>query len=1188
MVEINDGGKNLTKAVIKRLTAKDVSQLTDKPEISLEQFHQLLEKSKTDMRTLITEYEKSNFKSEHSANISDNENETDVLLSKINLSPLDEEILKKKFEEENAWEVIEHETENVDTFPGITSDYKRSPTTVKDRKAKMSRSLSKKGKSTESNLCEQLKSIQKFNENLASYIELCVQCDFLNVGLETLYRYYKIQKFGNSKVKLLTNSRPYDILLHGFAAKGNVNKILAVMRLMANSEVSFTPQTFAACFECCGRLTSLPEHTNLLTVFHKQLVSHGFKFQDLFSKCIYVRDQRECVLKAINVLDKNFVPQYETEEVDYSHSFLQKLNKLNHVYHSPVEKLVSEHELNSYIKHQMDIELQTYQRIKSVMKPQEITPRMEHFREKWNELENAWKETIKNAFIKNLNQLEFQQLQTKTNETINVLPYLKVLSPEVYVDVIMMEINKLLIGSETYTPYLKILQRNLGKCIKNRYNMKFKQQTGFTSKISKIYRDYCKWYLHPETNTNSANARHQWQQLCFQNVTSGPTLMNPADKYWPPEVTLEVGKFLYNIIINDVKINVNAFSWNKSKFPRFVPAFYSIFRYQGVYLIEELKPSPVLTKLFKETHSDYITFDVTMLPMLSPPVPWTNSMSGGYIYTQADFMRILNSPINPIESTPNKQIYPVFDALNQLSAVPWKINEPVLDIMIKIFRDGGSKKLNIPLSVSSFTSEKNSVSKLNLHQRMNLNREKTEMYSLWCESLYRLSLANYFRKRIFWLPHNIDFRGRVYPIPPYLSHVSCDAARALLLFAKGQKLGPEGLDWLKIHCINLTGLKKKESIAERLHYANTVLPEILDSAENPLTGRMWWAQSEEDIWQILACCMEIRAALNSGDPENFVSHFPIHQDGSCNGLQHYAALGRDKEGGASVNLTIAEKPQDVYSCVVALVEEQRKIDAQNGIVIAQNLEGFIKRKVIKQTIMTTVYGVTKFGARLQIAKQLKDTPDFPHALIWPASLYLVTKTFTSLQEMFSSTKEIQDWFTDCAKIISGSLEKLVEWETPLGLPIIQPYFKHKRSSNTSSGSSHLDSTDFCPITMKQRNAFPPNFIHSLDSCHMMLTSLHCEREGITFVSVHDCFWTHPCSVNTMNKICREQFLNLHSLPILENLSDYFKNKYIKQQKDFGDVVDMPGNKMAKITFSRIPKKGQLNLKEVLKSQYFFS
>ena len=32
-----------------------------------------------------------------------------------------------------------------------------------------------------------------------------------------------------------------------------------------------------------------------------------------------------------------------------------------------------------------------------------------------------------------------------------------------------------------------------------------------------------------------------------------------------------------------------------------------------------------------------------------------------------------------------------------------------------------------------------------------------------------------------------------------------------------------------------------------------------------------------------------------------------------------------------------------------------------------------------------------------------------------------------------------------------------------------------------------------PDTVKQKNAFPPNFIHSLDSTHMMLTALHCLR-----------------------------------------------------------------------------------------------
>lgn len=46
-------------------------------------------------------------------------------------------------------------------------------------------------------------------------------------------------------------------------------------------------------------------------------------------------------------------------------------------------------------------------------------------------------------------------------------------------------------------------------------------------------------------------------------------------------------------------------------------------------------------------------------------------------------------------------------------------------------------------------------------------------------------------------------------------------------------------------------------------------------------------------------------------------------------------------------------------------------DAEAGVEPAIILDGFVRRKVIKQTVMTTVYGVTRFGARLQIAKQLK-------------------------------------------------------------------------------------------------------------------------------------------------------------------------------------------------------------------------
>lgn len=365
----------------------------------------------------------------------------------------------------------------------------------------------------------------------------------------------------------------------------------------------------------------------------------------------------------------------------------------------------------------------------------------------------------------------------------------------------------------------------------------------------------------------------------------------------------------------------------------------------------------------------------------------------------------------------------------------------------------------------------------------------------------------------------MDFRGRAYPIPPHLNHLGSDLARCLLIFHQAKPLGVDGFSWLKLHCINLTGLKKRDSVRERLLYAEEVMEDILDSADNPLTGRMWWTKSDEP-WQTLSACQEIAKVYRSENPETYMSSFPIHQDGSCNGLQHYAALGRDSAGAYSVNLVPSDVPQDVYSAVAALVEDMRQKEAQVGNKIAQVLEGFIRRKVIKQTVMTTVYGVTRYGARLQIAKQLKDIDDFPQDYVWQASTYLTLKTFESLREMFTSTKEIQDWFTECARHISTTKGDNVEWYTPLGLPVVQPYSRFEKKgqiNKTLGGRTSMDMYEK-PNIMKQKNAFPPNFIHSLDSSHMMLTSLHCERAGLTFISVHDCFWTHACTVPDMNKV----------------------------------------------------------------------
>lgn len=76
------------------------------------------------------------------------------------------------------------------------------------------------------------------------------------------------------------------------------------------------------------------------------------------------------------------------------------------------------------------------------------------------------------------------------------------------------------------------------------------------------------------------------------------------------------------------------------------------------------------------------------------------------------------------------------------------------------------------------------------------------------------------------------------------------------------------------------------------------------------------AQSKQAV--ALYCCLFCLQHVNTA---TYVSHLPVHMDGSCNGLQHYAALGRDEAGGKAVNLLPSDKPQDVYKVGVDLAAE---------------------------------------------------------------------------------------------------------------------------------------------------------------------------------------------------------------------------------------------------------------------------
>lgn len=1059
--------------------------------------------------------------------------------------------------------------------PNISAKSKK-----KTSKQPSKKKLSADKKQAEADQFRQKLSNLNLEEAIKSYTEMCFHLNIVPKALSIL-RY-------NHENKQLSRE-VYDAVLKESAEGKNWGLVKHILSLMRERDIPMNLHSFAHCFECLGRLADSSSNSEFYESISKLLVkklsTSGYEAQSIFDHCKMTDDNLKFTVMGVKLALPEFTAIKHPSLLTYSSNLLQDLNdfSVEHEVKSPAKGIVTMEQLFAAADEQLSAELNGTVEIQSISHQGSLEDTL-----KLKNLENEWEKNIEEALERDLavSKTQFMSNDGNSNRSMHIYPYLCALSNKDYVSILMEEVQMLSRTSDHYSPSINTLSRSLGQKVMQKFHIKKKQKNGVFAKVKSVYHQYCEWYLNPTQQGRYFNPRQHWQRLLEEN-SDGPTIQS-EDTQWPVSVLHSVGNFLYCIILNDLKIEAA----KSVKHSSIVPAFYVVFRTKGLKTRKEIKPHPSLIKYYLDSNHRKLSFDTSTLPMLSPPMPWNTYQNGGYLLSLAPLVRLpffASQQKTRLQDTPYRELYPSLDALNFLGTIPWKINERTLDLIIHIYNSKGSKEFGVPQPPPDCSPLKSSDSTLSPVQKSLLIKERhaqrrlrAEMFSLWMDTLYRLSLANHFRNRIFWLPHNMDFRGRVYPCSPHLTHLSSDMIRSILLFAQGKPLGKGGLDWLKIHLINLTGLKKREPVSKRLEFANEVMPEILDSANNPLDGKRWWLSSDEP-WQTLAACIEVSKAIKYEDPSTYICHLPIHQDGSCNGLQHYAALGRDQAGAESVNLAPADRPQDVYSNVAELVEKERVKDAAEGNLIAQILEGKVSRKVVKQTVMTTVYGVTRFGARLQIAKQLKENIDIPAEHVAAASLYLVGKTFLSLQEMFASAKEIQDWFTECARLISTVGGDNVEWITPLGLPVVQPY-----SKNPSMDQPHGH-----PITMKHRNAFPPNFIHSLDSSHMMLTALYSQRSGITFASVHDCFWTHPSTVDTMNKICRNQFVALHSQPILEDLSRFligrhgFNKSEIENEDEQKSKTKNTKHRLNKV-LTAVPKRGNFDLRQVLESVYFFS
>lgn len=575
---------------------------------------------------------------------------------------------------------------------------------------------------------------------------------------------------------------------------------------------------------------------------------------------------------------------------------------------------------------------------------------------------------------------------------------------------------------------------------------------------------------------------------------------------------------------------------------------------------------------------------IPYMPMLIPPVKWTGYDKGAHLFLPSYVMRThgAKQQREAVKRVPRKQLEPVFEALDTLGCTKWRVNKRVLNIVDRIWSSGGRladlvDRNDVPLPEKPDTEDEPVMRKWKWKLR-SVKKENRERHSQRCDTELKLAVARKMKDEDgFYYPHNLDFRGRAYPMHPYLNHLGSDVCRGVLEFAEGRTLGRSGLRWLKIHLANLyAGGVDKLSLEGRVAFTENHIDDIFDSADKPLEGRRWWLKAE-DPFQCLAVCNDLADALRSPNPEMFVSHIPVHQDGSCNGLQHYAALGRDKLGAVAVNLVSGEKPADVYSGIANRVLDIMRRDAEKDVedfsdaFHAKALINQVDRKLVKQTVMTSVYGVTYVGARDQIKRRLKERGIYTDdSVLFGASCYAAKTTLTALGEMFEAARGIMSWLGECAKIIASENEP-VRWTTPLGLPVVQPY-RHlgRHLIKTSLQILTLQRETEKIMVKRQRTAFPPNFVHSLDGSHMMMTALACKDAGLTFAGVHDSYWTHASDVDEMNRILREKFVELYETPILENLLEGFEQSF------------------PALSFPPLPERGDFDLREVLESPYFFN
>lgn len=633
---------------------------------------------------------------------------------------------------------------------------------------------------------------------------------------------------------------------------------------------------------------------------------------------------------------------------------------------------------------------------------------------------------------------------------------------------------------------------------------------------------------------------------------------------------------------------------------------------------ESLVPTLHFMEAWQRNEDNLLEKACSFKPMVLPPAPWTSPDDGGYYGEAAattSFLRLkyLDTTFGKMYAKKLAQLdmSDVYKAVNSIQATPYIINGAVLDVLKECRARG-----YIPCA-----SENNNIIHLyddNAPVRPTENASEAEIktfkkkYAAYCKNKSRHTslqnransaintAINYRKYDKIYFPWNMDFRGRIYPIPLF-SPQGDDLTKGLLLFADTPPCQNEDdWKWLAITGANLAGVDKV-SYDDRVAWVKEHEEAILASAADPM-GYQWWLQQDEPV-QMLAFCFEWQKAhewiAEHGSIVGFVTGLPYAQDGTCSGLQHFSAILRDPIGGKAVNLIPQDKPNDIYAQVAEKVKLFLKEDAMNGTLdewdedklrtkygsktLAQIWLNFgINRKVTKRPTMTLAYGAKKAGYTAQIMedtikkarREQGESCVFTDANCFQCAQYMASKIWDAVSQTVVKAVEGMDWLHKCAKLVTKN-SNVVTWITPLGLLLQQSYTKYNveivklRCAGKRFRIYNPHQTGEIDKT-RQSNGIAPNFIHSMDACHLQMTVCRAKDTGINhFAMIHDSYGCPMSQAQLMFDIVRQAFIDMYTeFDVLEM---------------FRDCLQPLSNKKLPAP----PKKGGLDLTCVKDSKYIF-